>query len=449
MTGGAIRTHYYLRIPNVGDAINPDLISALSGRPTVWTGDLSEPHLLATGSILGFATPSSLVWGSGVLHARTNVDNVEGANIRALRGPLSASVVRNAGIQIDDVPLGDPGFLALLGVRRSSEPEYELGIVPHYVDRENASLQGLAAAGAHVLNVHEEPVAFLRQMAKCAAIASTSLHGLIFAEALGIPNLWLKVSNEIAGDDFKFADWFATTEQPQSAPYVLDDSQTLEQLARHAELHESKIDLAALKSAFPSARLREVEAAMPTRTRSRNAPAPVFLISHNRADRLRRCIDAMHALTRATEVVVHDEGSTDEDALVLLAELERSGIHVARHNGPADLAETVRDYFSGWSEPVRYVVSDCDVDVSVGRGDMIDVFEELLNRHRTIDAVGPLLLAQSAVSADASKSNTGAVSVTEARVETDFALHRAGEPFRRSKRSLRVAEPYAALRLGV
>jgi len=48
MIAGGIRTHYYLRIPNVGDAVNPDLISALSGRPTVWTGDLGEPHLLAT-----------------------------------------------------------------------------------------------------------------------------------------------------------------------------------------------------------------------------------------------------------------------------------------------------------------------------------------------------------------------------------------------------------------
>jgi len=224
MIAGAIRTHYYLRIPNVGDAVNPDLISALSGRPTVWTSDFGEPHLLATGSILGFATPSSLVWGSGVLHARTNVDNVEGASITALRGPLSAEVVRAAGVGVGDIPLGDPGFLApeLLGIRRSAEPDYELGIVPHYVDRENPSLRRLATGGAHVLNVHDDPVTFLQQMARCAAIASTSLHGLIFAEALGIPNLWIKVSNEIAGDDFKFADWFATTEQPQRAPCLID-----------------------------------------------------------------------------------------------------------------------------------------------------------------------------------------------------------------------------------
>jgi len=451
MIAGGIRTHYYLRIPNVGDAVNPDLISALSGRPTVWTGDLGEPHLLATGSILGLATPSSLVWGSGVLHAHTNVDNVEGANITALRGPFSAGVVRAAGIDVGDIPLGDPGFLApeLLGIRRKVESEYELGIVPHYVDRDSPSLERLAAAGAHVLNVHDDPVTFLQQMATCAAIASTSLHGLIFAEALGIPNLWLKVSNEIAGDDFKFADWFATTAQPQRAPYMLDDSHTLGQVAGNAELHDSKIDLAALRSAFPSARLSEVEVPMPVRLRTRNAPTPVFLISRNRADWLRRCISAVHALTRVTEVVVHDEGSTDEDTVALLADLERSGIHVARHSGSTDVAETVREYFSGWSEPVGYVVSDSDVDVSMGRGDMIEMFEELLNRHRTIDAVGPLLRARSVDAADASKPRAGAVSMTEARAETDFALHRAGEAFRRSKRSLRVAEPYAALRLGV
>jgi hypothetical protein len=450
MAHGAIRTHYYLRIPNVGDAINPDLITAMSGRPTVWTGDFSEPHLLATGSILGFATPSSLVWGAGVLHARTNVDNVEGANIAALRGPLSAEVVRASGITLRDIPLGDPGILApdLLGVRRSADPEHELGIVPHYVDRDNPSLNRLGAVGAHMLNVHDEPITFLQQMAKCAAIASTSLHGLIFAEALGIPNLWLKVGHEIAGNDFKFADWFATTEQPQRSPYLMDGSETPARIAARAILHGSTIDVHALKAAFPLARLDEVSAPVPLRERQRNAPTPVFLISHNRADWTRRCVAAVRALSRPTEIVVHDNGSVEEATIALLIELERAGVQVVRHVGVTDPGETIRAHFARWSEPVRYVVSDCTADISVARGDMLDVFDDLLNRHRTFDAVGPALRGRGGGEPNGSKqvrADAGEVSITEAIAETGFALHRAGEPFRGAKRALRVGEPFSVL----
>lgn len=41
----------------------------------------------------------------------------------------------------------------------------------------------------------------------------------------------------------------------------------------------------------------------------------------------------------------------------------------------------------------------------------------------------------------------GRVAVLEARIDTTFALHRAGEPFRRLKKGLRVYEPFEALHL--
>jgi len=216
-------------------------------------------------------------------------------------------------------------------------------------------------------------------------------------------------------------------------------------------LHRSTIDTDALRASFPVSRLGEVEVPTPPRARNPNAPTPVFVISHNSADRLRRCIAGARTLKRATEIIVHDNGSTEVATVALLAELERSGTQIARNKGVTDPAETIRAYFTSWSEPARYVVSDCDVDVSVGRDDMIDVFDDLLNRHRTIDAVGPVLRAQVAGGPGASRltrTNAGEVPVFEGSVETGFALHRAGELFRRSKRALRVGEPYHALRLG-
>ena len=56
---------YFLRIPNVGDRINPSLISALTGRDVRHIADRTAPHLLAIGSMMHSATPMSQVWGTG------------------------------------------------------------------------------------------------------------------------------------------------------------------------------------------------------------------------------------------------------------------------------------------------------------------------------------------------------------------------------------------------
>jgi hypothetical protein len=61
------------------------------------------------------------------------------------------------------------------------------------------------------------------------------------------------VSDEIAGGDFKFRDWFSTTRRPQAAAYVLSPQDSVDGLARAAECHESTIDTKALQASFPAA----------------------------------------------------------------------------------------------------------------------------------------------------------------------------------------------------
>ena len=112
-----------------------------------------------------------------------------------------------------------------------------------------------AAEGVLDLNVHETPIAFLRRMSTCAVVLSTSLHGLVFAEALGIPNLWVKAGDRLPGGEFKFHDWFSTTARPQLSPWRLTEADSASALATQAALHESVIDAAALTGAFPHAHL--------------------------------------------------------------------------------------------------------------------------------------------------------------------------------------------------
>jgi hypothetical protein len=477
----AVRLLYFLRIPNVGDRVNPAVVTGLTGIHTRFTADPTVPHLLAAGSLMAGATPTSIVWGTGVMHPDIGLGLPRPEAIFAVRGKLSAMALRQAGLLARDVPLGDPGMLAarLLGVRGVPRPTYPLGVVSHYVDRQHAAVkQLLLIPGVRDLDVRLEPAEFLAAMAECAAVASSSLHGLIFAESLGLPSLWFEASGDVAGDGFKFRDWFSTTIHPQTTAHRLTGRDRPEDLARRAERRGSAVSAADLEAAFPHERIAAARDARPCRVtvamaRCRTRPMPVFVISFNRGAMLLRCLAGLRRLSRPTVPVIHDNGSTDPATLRVLADLEAQGVRVRRGPPIATADEldgtdrTVAEYFADWSEPSRYVVTDCDVDMSVANPDALDVYDELLNLFRKAACVGPMLRIR-----DIRRSYPlygrimnrhieqfwhqrpawvetagGRIAVQECFIDTTFALHRAGEPFRRLKPAVRVYEPYEALHL--
>lgn len=475
----AIRTSYFARVHNVGDRINPSVVTAITGRRTRRFAGQDEPHLLAIGSVMSNATAMSQVWGTGVMHPDLGIGTAPAANFHALRGRLSHAAMRQAGVLVGDVPLGDPGYLAprLLGIERAAPPKFRVGLVCHYVDRFNPILRRMMGeSGVADLNVYDPPDLFLARMAECETVISSSLHGLIFAEALDIPNLWIKAGDDIAGGDFKFRDWFSTTRRPQVTHHLLTVGDTAEALARNAECHESTIDVGALTSAFPHHRLGEM--GVPGKctisvSECRARPIPVFLISFNRGGILKRAIAAIRRFSKPTEIVVHDNGSTDPDTRAVLDELEESGIKVFRYpaiNSDTELNrvdETVQRYFAEWGEPGRYVVSDCDVDMAIADPRVLDVYDELLNNFRKIECVGPMLRIRDIPHTyplfnrvmnrhieqfwqhvpTMTETSFGQVAIQQATIDTTFALHRAGESFRRLKSGIRVYEPFEALHL--
>ena len=471
-----LRLTYFIRIPNVGDLINPPLVTALAGVPTVHSRG-GGGHLLAIGSMMRSATPASHVWGTGVMHPDLGVGQAAADRIHARRGKRSFEALRGAGVAVRDIPFGDPGFLApkLLGVRRSARPACRLGIVPHYTDREHPGFRKLGyRRGVRVLDVHWDPLRFLHEMADCEAVVSSSLHGLVFAEALGIPNLWVTAGDDIVGGSFKYEDWFSTMRRAQADPVVLAEGMEVEELVGRACLHDSLIDEAALADAFPIARMDEFREPRERRIIPvgvcRTQPTPVFLICRNRGDRLRQAVHSIRRLTTPTQVVVHDSGSDDAGTLAVLSSLEEEGVSVQRRGrvGAAEEAgavkETVARFFADWAEPQRYVVASCEVDLSIADPVALEVYGELLNRFRAAEAVGPMLRIS-----DVAKSHPrfvqimngqieqfwstqpkivgtpwGLAACQEAKTDTTFALHRAGEPLRETKDGLRTYEPFEA-----
>ena len=89
------------------------------------------------------------------------------------------------------------------------------------------------------ISVSIDAMETLRAIGECEMIASSSLHGLIVADALGIPNWRVSFARELKGGDFKFRDYalvvgrqhFASIRSgdfdPERQPWAFDYQQRL------------------------------------------------------------------------------------------------------------------------------------------------------------------------------------------------------------------------------
>lgn len=225
---GRIPIFYYSGELNVGDALNSFLIGSISGKKTYLVKTKYFRHILAVGSVIQHANKNSLVFGSGVISPDLMVERKEFARVGALRGKLTRDfLLENCrcmdGIDVLDIPLGDPALLLpkLYSLSTSRKKRYRVGIIPHYVDKSCQAIQDFLPNlpdDVTLIDVQKELEPFLADLAMCEFVISSSLHGLIIADAYGVPNLWVRFSGNVFGGDFKFLDYYSVTDavEPQA-----------------------------------------------------------------------------------------------------------------------------------------------------------------------------------------------------------------------------------------
>ena len=210
-------SHALFEHGNFGDDASPLLVSKLSGiEPRrVLPG---ENKLLAIGSILHRANDGDIVWGSG-LKSENALDSHPGGNIlvTAVRGPKTLKVLENAGWDTSKVKaMFDPGVL-LRHVFADQLANYDVSknnrlgkirIVPHFKDdlvfkRQRPDLI------KHFISADGDPLRILQLMLGAELVISSSLHGIIFAESLGIPAIWIDSPGGEA--HFKYLDYYEGT----------------------------------------------------------------------------------------------------------------------------------------------------------------------------------------------------------------------------------------------
>ncbi|GAA95840.1 uncharacterized protein L969DRAFT_88685 [Mixia osmundae IAM 14324] len=202
---------------NFGDAMNPDVVSRVLGRPVMaWNASnpqgFARPRLLAIGSILHAAQSCDVIWGSGV-RSLDDVPWKPSLDIRSVRGPNSARVLKEkVATRIVPPVYGDPALLLPVlfpelhsGVQYASYRDNVL-VLLHYRDKGKILPKpGVDVIGAEANDWKD----VVRRITNASFVISTSLHGLIVADAFGIPSRGLQLN--LGEPVFKYTDFYAGT----------------------------------------------------------------------------------------------------------------------------------------------------------------------------------------------------------------------------------------------
>lgn len=129
-----------------------------------------------------------------------------------------------------------------------------LVVVPHLDHR--SALEHLAGPGVQLVDVREGVEAVVAQIAGAQVCISSSLHGIIVAQAYGVPWVWLRISDLlISGDTFEFEDFFTTLDAAAVSTCNLParslTQPLLTEVAARASLPETTVDVGLVLESFP------------------------------------------------------------------------------------------------------------------------------------------------------------------------------------------------------
>lgn len=223
--------NYESEVNNVGDYLSLEIVKyvCLYKGLDFDKSIVKTKHLYGIGSIL-LGWQDVTVWGSGFGYDFSYkwYFNFEGflhrilhkTDIRAVRGPLTRQILNKMGIKCPEI-YGDPGVLLPLFYQpiKSKNREMEYILIPHY--SKLGEYKGEEILGSF----QKDWRAFIDKIVNSKLVVSSSLHGIIIAEAYGIPALmWYDTP---ANDLTKYKDWYLSTRR-KSLPIVYSIEEALE-----------------------------------------------------------------------------------------------------------------------------------------------------------------------------------------------------------------------------
>lgn len=240
-----VNLNYWSESENLGDLLSPVIVDYMLAQKGISRNvEVSQRrHFYSIGSILTAGQQDATVWGSGILNASLTyrLENRK-LDIRSVRGPLTRVVLMDYGYSVPEV-YGDPAIL-LPEVYHPSvgRPKFRLGVVLHKDDSFHQKI-----SSAHCINISirtSDYKDFVNQLVNAEMIVSSSLHGIILAEAYGVKAILLRPQVDM----FKYYDYYYSTGR-QTFPIADTPEEALNMTP--AELPDFTGIRKQLKEAFP------------------------------------------------------------------------------------------------------------------------------------------------------------------------------------------------------
>lgn len=234
------------RFINFGDYISLKLVERIvGGQVRVCQSKDPEQKLLAVGSVLPCANTGDVIWGTGMNGKKMDPEayRFEQLDIRAVRGPLTRSfIIENFSVDCPEV-YGDPALLLpyfFPEFKKKDQPAFDYIIIPHYSDISSFP-KDVYPNAVYPTDPWRDVI---RAILNSQFVISSSLHGLIVAEAYQIPARYLRISdNEPL---FKFQDYYFSTNRPD-----FQFATTLNEALEMGGEPPFELDLQELYNSFP------------------------------------------------------------------------------------------------------------------------------------------------------------------------------------------------------
>lgn len=223
-----IASYWWDMKKNFGDLIGPWILEELTARPVYNTiGQLSSTvgACMTVGSVITeMQRPGMTIWGSGLIAplstaAIKRLKPREPEAILAVRGKHTRKQLMNElGWDVPEV-YGDPALLMPYLFQPETKRPLDrsgLSVIPHYSHKAVLSHDHIKRFGGYPVEVQRQAKEVITEVALSDVVISTSLHGLVLAQAYEIPWVWLRITDKtLAGDEFKFEDFFTVLERKQ------------------------------------------------------------------------------------------------------------------------------------------------------------------------------------------------------------------------------------------
>lgn len=215
---------------NLGDDLNYYLLNIISNdhirfKDCSFLSIIKRTNYLCIGSVIHHGNKNSIVWGAGCISQDGHIPKLK--SVLAVRGPKTRECLISAGINCPKI-YGDPVLLLPLIYRPTINKSNKIGIVLNMADESSFDLITTNTEDPFIkisVSKYSEWREVIDKIAECKLIISSSLHGLIIADAYNIPNIWVSVNgnNNVIGGDFKYLDYLESVKRHQLKPIDIEE----------------------------------------------------------------------------------------------------------------------------------------------------------------------------------------------------------------------------------